>query len=406
MDNSIDWDEQTGTGCIVENTIVCSEYSVAPFHVEDASPKLNNNTVGQALNSFFGSYYYAIEVWGGSPTITNSTINGPVGLLYAGSARSNSIVSDNVIVGGIVGVEISCMGTPVIERNVIMSKEGMGVYVVAHSGGRNPVLQNNTIANNRLGISVLYRVSSSLTPTITLNNFQNNEEYNFHCDPDSDAGFDACTLNATHNWWGTTDTQEISQSIYDFEDNFNLANVTFIPFLTEPNPEAPEIPTSPTPTPTPTPTPNPTPTATPSPSPIPVPGQSFFFVNSNSTVSALFFNSTSSELSFSVSGMSGTWGYVEVTISKTLVSSIQDVKVYLDGNQLNVAVTDDGDAWLLLFTYTHSTHAVLVSLAAVPEVGVESWVWIASTVVVGVLFAVAASSVFKQKRPRGNNLVV
>lgn len=108
-------------------------------------------------------------------------------------------------------------------------------------------------------------------------------------------------------------------------------------------------------------------TPTPTPSPIPVPGESYFYVESNSTISELFFNSTSAELSFKVTGESGTSGYVEITIAKSLVPSIQNVKAYLDGNQLNVAITDDGDAWLLRFTYAHSTHHVKVNLGSTPS---------------------------------------
>jgi hypothetical protein len=96
-----------------------------------------------------------------------------------------------------------------------------------------------------------------------------------------------------------------------------------------------------------------------------VPGQSYFYVESNSTVSELSFNSTTAELSFAVSGESGTWGYVEISIAKSLVPSVQDVKVYLDGTQLNVVITEDGNSWLLRFTYTHSTHQVTVTLSSV-----------------------------------------
>jgi len=116
------------------------------------------------------------------------------------------------------------------------------------------------------------------------------------------------------------------------------------------------IPTTPSPTTSPTPTPAPT--------PIQVPGQSAFSVESNSTVSELFFNSTSSELSFTVSGEPDTAGYVKVTIAKNLVSSVQNAKAYLDGSQLEVAITEDEDSWLLSFNYLHSTHHVRVSLAA------------------------------------------
>lgn len=143
------------------------------------------------------------------------------------------------------------------------------------------------------------------------------------------------------------------------------------------------------PTPAPATTPTPAPTATPS--PIPVPGQSYFFVESNSSVSELFFNSTSAELSFTVSGEKGTAGYVEVTIAKSLVSSVQDIKAYLDGNELSVEVTSDEDAWLLSFNYMHSTHSVKVSLAANGDpltfIGIEYWIWISVAVITAVIGA-------------------
>ena len=160
-----------------------------------------------------------------------------------------------------------------------------------------------------------------------------------------------------------------------------------------------------TPTPSPATTPTPAPTATPSPSPIPVPGQSYFFVESNSTFSDLFFNSTSAELSFTVSGENGTAGYVEITIAKSLVSSVQDVKAYLDGTELNVAITSDQDSWLLSFSYTHSTHNVRISLAATatiaPFLGVEYWMWIAVAVIVAVVGA-GLLVYFNHRRHRDN----
>jgi hypothetical protein len=141
------------------------------------------------------------------------------------------------------------------------------------------------------------------------------------------AGKGTNDVNAKYNWWGTIDTTLISRSIFDFEDDFNLGRVTFVPFLTTPNSEAPiAVPISAS-TPSPTPTVSPTPTLIPTPSPIQAPEQSFFFIESNSTVTELFFNSTSSELNFTVNGTSGTAGYVKVTIAKSLFLSVQKVKV-------------------------------------------------------------------------------
>ncbi len=60
--------------------------------------------------------------------------------------------------------------------------------------------------------------------------------------------------------------------------------------------------------------------------------QSVFSVTSNSTVTALFFDSANNELSFNVSGLAGTRGYVDVCIPKSLLNDTSALKVYLDGN--------------------------------------------------------------------------
>jgi hypothetical protein len=91
---------------------------------------------------------------------------------------------------------------------------------------------------------------------------------------------------------------------------------------------------------------------------LPYDSHQVFFVESNSTVSALAFNSTSSELTFTASGPSGTTGYVKATIAKSLVSNAENIRVYLDGEQLNYSVTSTPDSWLITFNYSHSTHQI------------------------------------------------
>ena len=46
-------------------------------------------------------------------------------------------------------------------------------------------------------------------------------------------------VNATYNWWGTTDTQAINLTIRDFKYDITLGTVTFVPLLTAQNPQAP-----------------------------------------------------------------------------------------------------------------------------------------------------------------------
>jgi hypothetical protein len=87
-----------------------------------------------------------------------------------------------------------------------------------------------------------------------------------------------------------------------------------------------------------------------------------FSVASNSTVSALAFNSTDLQLGFTVTGPPGTTGFAQVTIAKTLASNITDLKVYLDGNPLEFSTSSTEDSWIVYLNYTHSTHYVTIAL--------------------------------------------
>jgi len=92
--------------------------------------------------------------------------------------------------------------------------------------------------------------------------------------------------------------------------------------------------------------------------------QNVFSVASNSTVSNLAFNSASRRLTFSVEGLAGTRGFVDVNIAKTLINDITQVKAYVDDNEVAFTTVDKTDSWLLHFTYEHSLHEVMLSLAA------------------------------------------
>ena len=90
--------------------------------------------------------------------------------------------------------------------------------------------------------------------------------------------------------------------------------------------------------------------------------QGFFLVESNSTLTSLAFNSTSNEISFSVSGPSGTTGYVKFVVAKQLVPDATALRVFLDSKQLQYTVDSEGGNWLLTFGYSHSIHAVVISI--------------------------------------------
>lgn len=140
---------------------------------------------------------------------------------------------------------------------------------------------------------------------------------------------------------------------------------------------------------------------------IPYQNQHIFSVESNSTISSLAFNATSLELSFTVTGETGTTGYVKVTIAKSLVSNIADVKVYLDGNQTEYSATSQDDAWILTFTYTHSTHHVTVNLKTAITTGKPldpTWIYIMTAVVVIAL--ISGIILVKRRKPKSEKEAV
>ncbi len=92
--------------------------------------------------------------------------------------------------------------------------------------------------------------------------------------------------------------------------------------------------------------------------------QDVFSVASNSTVTGLAFNSTSEQLSFTVTGPNGTRGYADVYIAKSLVNDTSTIKAYIDGDSATYTISSTADSWILHFNYHHSTHEVTIDLNA------------------------------------------
>lgn len=94
--------------------------------------------------------------------------------------------------------------------------------------------------------------------------------------------------------------------------------------------------------------------------------QNVFSVASNSTLTSLAFDSTKNELSFSVSGPSGTTGYVQVCIPKSLLSDTSTLKVSLDDQIVSYNALSQGDVWIITLMYHHSSHTITLDLGPTP----------------------------------------
>jgi parallel beta-helix repeat protein len=240
------WNEKNGAGSIIEN----ANFRVASIVIDNVSPKINNDSLSSVANSAISilsgspiisnntilSEGSGILIDGGSPVISNNTLTCKSEGIFTNGANL-AIISDNVIMGCDVGIELHSAVSSIEENLITKNGDGLDIYEAGDG-----YLQNNTIVNNDVGINL----KGDASMVIWYNNIEQNNQYNFY----SEAKHSLVVLN---NWWGTTNTQAINQSIYDFKNDFNLGSVYFVPFLNVSNSHAPTIPISnPTPSNSPT----------------------------------------------------------------------------------------------------------------------------------------------------------
>jgi len=82
-------------------------------------------------------------------------------------------------------------------------------------------------------------------------------------------------------------------------------------------------------------------------------------IDSNSTVSNFEFKINNIEIGFSVTGPSGTLGFCNVTIPRDLMIG-EPWLIFVDGVPTDIVVSGNETHTFLYFTYTHSTHNVVV----------------------------------------------
>jgi parallel beta-helix repeat protein len=277
-ESSDDWNEQTGTGCIVENAVLSS----AGISSKSAI-KINHNTINGDVTVNGPSVVSSNTIVGsvatvGSTTVLQNTVTGRINgggdttsenyltisgnIITQGAGYINcaiestgyALIADNTISDCNYGINIitgrdrfggSIAPNTIVERNTITGTTH-GIHIEIYSamvyGSIKPSISDNAVSKNTVG---LYLDGDAHYLTLKNNNLGENYDYNIYLSSPQN-------LDATDNWWGTTDTQSIKQKIFDFNRDFNLGNVIFVPFLTAPNPEITPSPTaSPSATPTP-----------------------------------------------------------------------------------------------------------------------------------------------------------
>lgn len=126
-------------------------------------------------------------------------------------------------------------------------------------------------------------------------------------------------------------------------------------------------------------------------------------ITSNSTVSQIAFSSTSLEFSFTVNGTSGTSGYVNFYIAKSLVRNIDGLSVYLDGDKLPYTVASHGDSWLVSFTYHHSSHHITIELGSASAASSNlTGYWVVALIVPLIIAGIIIYVIYKPQKTKPN----
>lgn len=230
--SSAPWTDSANTGCIMENCksncyIICNS----------SSPKLTHSLLNAS-----DSYNRVLAIDGGAPIVTDNVITGSLHPYRNGLAGDSNIlfwdgtgavITDNVIQKGMFGIAVSFVtedfsGSPTIKRNLIVdNNEG-----VTLGAPLKVVFEDNTVTRNRVGVSVSgYSDESVFSGNNIYDNTNSSVQiYKSHW---------PTNMAAPDNWWGTTGTTAIAQSIIDSYDNPELGTVDFTPVLQVANEDAP-----------------------------------------------------------------------------------------------------------------------------------------------------------------------
>jgi hypothetical protein len=220
--NSIFGTNKSQTGIEVQNIITYSSF------VDPETKILKYFGVVEANESFF---------------ITGNYISNCQIAISAG--HGNAIISNNTISGNSIGI------------NVNPSYYSTALNYDTRADNTTLSIQENIISNNSVGVQYdntpVYAsffsdvkelanwisdgkiVAYQSVVIIRYNDIYDNTEYNFRQYRGNYTLANSVEVTATNNWWGTTDYNAISQSIYDKTDDPALGAVTFTPFNTSPS---------------------------------------------------------------------------------------------------------------------------------------------------------------------------
>lgn len=168
-------------------------------------------------NDGIGQWYGIVVNSGGTVDIDYANISyAQYGVYF--SDGSSGIVAHSNLTANTKGIYIIGNSDPEISYSTITSSTD-GFYIAGSSsanGAPEPYIHHNTISGNTTGIYLdpVFVANKEPNPNITYNTIINNVDYSLEASG-SFANASSHVINATNNWWGTTDIAQIHIQIYD-----------------------------------------------------------------------------------------------------------------------------------------------------------------------------------------------
>ncbi len=217
------YSESEGVARISDSIFLNNTYGIrGSFAYYDYYPPYTRSEIS---NSRISNNTYGVYSYGGYLMIKESTIsNNTYGIRASGTLR-------------ILGCDISynthgiVASSATITKSVISKNNGVGVSpswyrydnTTYYDSGTFSVTYSTITENKENGIV------SKGSSTIHFSNLYNNTPYDaYNVAPFSWSYGD---VYATNNWWGSANTTEIDEKIYDYYDDYDLKRVYYQPFL-------------------------------------------------------------------------------------------------------------------------------------------------------------------------------
>lgn len=229
---------ETGTGHIQGADIAHAVYAV---YSEGLSPTLEDTVL---RDSTYGAYY---DDTGGGSIVGGAVTGNDIGIY----ASWSTVDIDRVDISfNRIGAQGGSASTFNIENATVVGNTETGIQpdggTIAHSvvsGNGTGIATTtgwNTIAYNRIqgnDVGVLLG-GYPVRKTLEFNHLIGNTTYAVQYD----GGYDDGTVDAEHNWWGTTDLALVDAAVYDVYDDITKFQVDVVPMLTGPHPGVGPIP--------------------------------------------------------------------------------------------------------------------------------------------------------------------